>query len=100
MTTDDAIIAVPLTDSQVRQYREAKADGASDEAVFDRLFPHPVDQRIAIPIEELTKTQLVNLIKRVLDTELSTLERMSRADLSAMLRRLCGEQRRTGAFLI
>lgn len=100
MTTDDAIIAVPLTPAQVQTYRDAKARGASDEQIFDKLFPHPVDGKIAIPIDDLTKSQLVGLIGRVLDLELHTLERMSRRDLACMLRKLCGEKRQTGAYLI
>ncbi|MEM9530807.1 MAG: hypothetical protein AAGA23_07795 [Pseudomonadota bacterium] len=100
MTTDDAIIAVPLTSEQLDFYQSEKEAGRGDETIFNQLFPKPVRGRIALPIEELTKSQLVNLIQQIHDVELPSLHRMSSEDLAALLRSLCRDQTKTEAYLI
>ncbi|MEM7706455.1 MAG: hypothetical protein AAF358_12920 [Pseudomonadota bacterium] len=100
MTTDDAIIAVPLTHEQLQRYRQDKKAGLSDEVIFNDLFPPLQRDKIALPIEDLTKSQLISLIERVQDVELPTLQRMSCQDLAALLRSLCRQRSQTQAWLI
>lgn len=100
MTTDDAIIAVPLTREQLDFYQSEKKAGRGDETIFNQLVPKPLRGRIALPIEELTKSQLVNLIQQIHDVELPSLHRMSSEDLAALLRSLCRDQTKTEAYLI
>lgn len=100
LTTDDAIIAVPLTDEQLQRYQHDKRAGLSDEVIFNDLFPPPQRDKIALPIEELTKSQLVGLIERVQDAEMPTLHRMSCSDLATLLRSLCQQKSQTRAWLI
>lgn len=97
---DDALIAVPLTADEVEHYLRQKKAGVGDEQIFDELFPPPVLKRVTIPIEELSKPQLVALIGQVLDRKLKSLERMERQDLAVLLRAFCRERGRTQAYLI
>ncbi len=100
LTTDDAIIAVPLSDQQMLQYQLDKKAGLADETIFNDLFPPNNRDKIALPIEELTKTQLVSLIERVQEMEMPTLQRMSSQDLAVLLRSLCKKKPQTQAWLI
>ncbi len=97
---DDAIIAVPLTENELRTYRRGKRDGASDEEIFDQLFPVPTVERVAIPISDLSKTQLTRLLEQVLEEPLPTLDRMSRTDLAALMKALCAGRSKTKAYLV
>lgn len=97
---DDAIIAVPLSEKELGLYQRGKRDGASDEQIFDQLFPPPVVEKVAISISELSKTQLVRLLEQVLDQPLPTLGRMSRQDLAALLKSLCTGREQTRAYLV
>ncbi|MFK7956666.1 MAG: hypothetical protein AB8B96_11255 [Lysobacterales bacterium] len=100
LTTDDAIIAVPLSDTQLRRYKIDKKAGLADEAIFNDLFPPPDRDKIALSIDELTKTQLISLIERVQQVELPTLQRMSCSDLALLLRSLAKQKSQTQAWLI
>ena len=97
---DDAMIAVPLSADEVRHYLRQKKAGASDERIFDDLFPAPVLDRVAIAIDDLSKEQLVGLIGQVLEHRLESLERMARDDLVILLRAFCRGRGQTKAYLI
>ncbi len=98
---DDALIAVPLKPDEVRHYLRQKQAGVSDEQIFDELFPPPRQlERIAIRIDELSRSQLAALIGRILERPLSSLERMEHADLVVLLRALCRERGKTQAYLV
>jgi hypothetical protein len=85
---EDALIAEPLSRAETRHYEKCKDAGASDEEIFDDLFLEAHGERVAIPIYELTKSQLVKLLGQQLGCELATLGRMSRDDLIELLRAL------------
>ncbi|MDJ0655232.1 MAG: hypothetical protein QNJ40_13805 [Xanthomonadales bacterium] len=97
---DDAMIAVPLTERELRTYRRGKREGASDEEIFDRLFPDPTVERVAVSIGDLSKTQLTRLLEQMLDQPMPTLGRMSRTDLAALLKVLCAGRSKTRAYLV
>lgn len=97
---DDALIAIPLSDQQRDEYQQYKDMGWSDERIFDRLFPEPELDRVALPMVDLTKTQLINLTTQVLGHELPSMERLSRDDLVKLLQAVCSDREVTRAYLV
>ncbi len=97
---DDALIAIPLSDKQRDDYQKFKHIGWSDERIFDRLFPGPELDRVALPMVDLTKTQLINLTSQVLGHELPSMERLSRDDLVKLLQAVCKDREVTRAYLV
>ncbi len=98
--SEDAVIAVPLTTDEFDHYHKRKDDGASDEEIFNDLFHEPNGERVAIPITDLNKAQIVKLLNSALQTELATLSRMSRDDLLELLRRIGREEAQRKAWLV
>jgi len=90
---DDTLIAIPLAEDLRRRVEARRAEGADDREIFDELHPEreedlEVANEIAIDLEDLTGEQLVALVRRLLCEELPSLDRMERADLAALARRL------------
>lgn len=98
--SDDALIAVPLSDDQRDAYRRWKKKGWSDEQIFANMFPDPELDRVALPMVELTKTQLVNLTSQILGREMASLERLSRDDLVQLLQAICEDRPVTRGYLV
>ncbi len=98
--SDDALVAVPLSDEQIEAYRRWKKKGWSDEQIFSNMFPDPELDRVALPMVELTKTQLVNLTSQILGREMSSLERLSRDDLVQLLQAICEDRPVTRGYLV
>lgn len=87
---DDALLAIPLAPDELARYRAMKDEGASDEAIFDALFAPRLAQRAKLPMEELTKPQLLAIARQLAQAALPSLERLSHADLVALVRSLAG----------
>lgn len=97
---DDALIAVPLDEQQIDRYRELKRDGMDDAQIFDELFATPIDPRVSISIDQLSKQQLMMLLRQVVGDEIPTLERVTRPDLVKLVRTLCKATDRCEAYLV
>ncbi|MEM9300929.1 MAG: hypothetical protein AAGE01_02390 [Pseudomonadota bacterium] len=97
---DDALVAVPLTTDEVSRYQAMKARGASDERIFESLFPPPATERVSMSINQLTKPQLLGLLVQLLPTDTPSLRRMTREDLATLTRALCRPRRGCEGFLV
>jgi hypothetical protein len=97
---DDALVAVPLTPEEVERYESLKAQGASDERIFESLFSQPAPERVSIAIDELTKTQLLALLAQLLPIDTPSLRRAAREDLIVLTRALCRARQGCEGFLV
>ncbi|MDX1569620.1 MAG: hypothetical protein R3200_03980 [Xanthomonadales bacterium] len=97
---DDALIAVPLEPEQIDRYRELKRKGMDDAQIFDELFAVPIDPRVSISIDQLSKKQLMMLLRQVVGDDIPTLDRVTREDLVKLVRTLCKATDRCEAYLV
>ena len=85
---EDAILARPLNDNEKQKYFALKALAYSDREIFGQLNPDFAQQVISpevrIPLEKLTKNQIVWCINRIINSDLSTLTKMSIEDLTRL----------------
>ena len=94
-SVDDRIIAMPLDTQELRIYRESKAKGKPDSAIFRTLFPPRIEdvgnlaaEEISVRLGSLNKKQLVHLITEELKVNLPSLTKMNIPDLRKMLLKL------------
>lgn len=85
----DALVAVPLTDGEVELLERMRAEGISDDAIFDRLYRETRPPRPTIPIDQLTQDQLCLLLRQMAGHPLESVDRMEKVDQIALLRSMC-----------
>ena len=86
--TEDAILAKPLNDAEKQKYFALKSLSYSDKEIFGRLNPDFAQQiinpEVSIPLEKLTKKQIVWCIKKLTNSSISSLEKMTIEDLTKL----------------
>lgn len=85
---NDAFIGLPLSDSGLKQLRKGRERGKSDRQIFFDIHREKKKSRPSLSVDDLTTKQLVKIARGLLDKELPTLEKMSRADLIELVRQL------------
>lgn len=85
---ENAILARPLTDDEKQKYFALKALSYSDREIFEHLNPDFVQQvinpEVRIPLEKLSKKQIIWCINRLTNCDLSSLTKMSTEDLTKL----------------
>lgn len=85
---EDAILARPLNDDERQKYYALKALTYSDREIFGQLNPdfaqQVINPEVSIPLEKLTKNQIVWCINRIINCNLSSLAKMSIEDLTKL----------------
>ena len=88
LKTEGAILARPLNDAERQKYFALKALSYSDKEIFGQLNPDFAQQvlnpEVSIPLEKLTKKQIVWCINRLVNCSLSSLAKMSVEDLTKL----------------
>lgn len=88
MKAEDAIHARPLNDDEKQKYFALKALDYSDREIFGQLNPDFAQQIISpdvsIPLEKLTKKQIVWCVNKIINCDLSSLMKMSMEDLTKL----------------
>ncbi len=87
-SSDDAFVGTPLSDSGLRQLRRGRELGQSDPQIFNDIQKRKQARRPALSLEELTIPQLIKIATNLLESELTSLEQMTRSDLIMMVRQL------------
>ena len=85
---EDAILARPLNDNEKQKYFALKALAYSDREIFGQLNPdfaqQVINPEVSIPLEKLTKKQIVWCINKIINCDLNTLAKMSIEDLTKL----------------
>ncbi len=85
---DDAFVGMPLSDSGLKQLRRGRERGKSDRQIFSDIQKTKRGNRPALTLDELTVAQLVKVATNLLDSELNSLEQMTKSDLVMMVKQL------------
>ncbi len=85
---NDAFVGMPLSDSGMRALRAGREKGKSDRQIFYDIHRNRKGLRPSLPIEDLTATQLMKIATDLLEEELTSLQRMEKADLIKLVKRL------------
>jgi len=97
-----ALMARYLTETERTRYLELKEEGLSDSRIWFALHPElasagkatePPREEIALPVDGLSREQVVSLLRMLLRSELSSLGQASAPDLRAILEGLIGSDR-------
>ena len=80
--------AYPLSDSKVGRLKSDRRKGKSDSQIFRDAHPPKPRIRRTISLEDLTLHQIALIAQELLNEELSTLKRMAKNDLIALVRRI------------
>lgn len=84
----DAFIAFPLSDSRLELMQMRREQGKTDRQIYREMHPEKKHIRRAITLEDMTTRQIVIVAQELLNAELDSLERMAKADLIALVRRI------------
>ena len=84
----DAFVGMPLSDSRVERLRAGREKGQTDQDIYHELYPKPVRIRRSFQLEDMTPHQIAVVAQDLLDQELSSLKRMAKSDLIALVRRV------------
>jgi hypothetical protein len=76
------LITRPLDEQEMKLYQDASSDGEDDRKIYDKLFPELPTRRAKL--KDMSKQQICDAIRRKLNLELQSLDRMTRADLLDM----------------
>lgn len=96
-----ALAARYLTGDEQERYRELREAGVSDSGIWFALHPewaalreggNSAGEEITLPVEDLSKEQVISLLKMLLGARLSSLGRASIGDLRAILKGLIGSE--------
>ena len=83
--SDDAIFARTLNETEKQKYFALKALSFSEKEIFSQLNPEFANQminpRVQIPLDRLTKEQLIWCINRKIGEELKSLSKLATKDL-------------------
>ncbi len=92
LDTDDAILARTLNDDEKQKFFALKALSFSDREIFSQLNPDFAKQvlnpEVSIPLDKLTKKQIVWCINKNLGENLASLSKLTIKDLVKLFIRL------------
>lgn len=92
LDTNDAIMARSLSAEEKQTYLALKARSYTDKEIFNQLNPdlaQPADTpEVRIPLDQLTREQIVWCIRKIVGDELPSLSQLAMNDLIKLFLRL------------
>lgn len=93
-SSEDAVYLHHLSSDELRTYSLMKEEGKSDKEIFDVMFKPGAKQsadnadEVLIPVEDLTKKQLVSLMAKRLSLSPESLNKMTSDDLRTLFKKV------------
>ncbi len=96
-----ALAARYLSKGEQKKYQELRESGVPDSGIWFALHPEsaaarknqdPAREQITLPVDGLSRDQVVSLLRMLLASELSSLEQAGADDLKTILKGLIGSE--------
>ena len=87
---NDVMVRLALHEDERTIYDQLKKEGRDESAIFQVLFPEfkspdKIPRKIEIDVDDLTKSQVLHMISKYMQTKLRSLSRMTVKDLRELL---------------